>query len=76
METEEAARVEGASRSLDGGSSIVAYKSIDTGDRHYPNLQEADEWLLPSGFALSLGLLVDLGIFKNVETSPDIRLSF
>ena len=36
----------------------------------------SNEWLLPSDFALSPGLFVDLGIPNNVETPSDIRSSF
>jgi len=31
------------------------------------------DWSFPSDFVFDSGLLTDLGIFKNVETPPDIR---
>ncbi len=66
------ARVEETSRSLDRSPSNTMYKPIDIKDRHYPNLQKADKWLFPFDFALSLGLLTDLRIFKNVGTPSNI----
>ncbi len=34
------------------------------------------DWLFPFDFTFDPGLLVNLGIFKNVETFSDIRSSF
>ncbi len=73
LETEKTVRVEGTSRSLDGSLSDVAYKPIDIKDRYHPSLQGADKWFFPLDFALSFGLLTDLGIFGSVGTFPDIR---
>ncbi len=75
-ETEKAARVERASRSLAEGLSIAAYKPINTGGRYHSSLQKTSEWLFFFDFALFSNLLADLGILRSVETFSDIRLNF
>ncbi len=76
VEAENAVKTERANRSLAEGLFVVTYKSIDIMNRHYTNLREANEWLFLSDFVLFFGLLADLGIFKNIETPPDIQSSF
>ncbi len=50
---------------------IVGQKSVGPEDPLDPN-----NWFFPSDFALSFDLLIDLGILRNVEISPDIQSSF
>ena len=63
-----ATKIKRANRSLIKSPFITTYKSIDTVDRHHSNLLKTYKWLFFSDFALSLSLLTDLGILKNIET--------
>ncbi len=71
--------VEKAARSSNAGEQtiyIMKQRLVDPEDLHPLNLLSPNDWFFPSDFALSLGLLADLGIFKNVETFFDIRSNF
>ncbi len=72
MEIEKAVKVRKASRFLGESPFIIIYKLINIKGRYYPNFQKVDKWFLPSDFVLSLGLLIDLKILRNVETFSNI----
>ena len=67
---------EDAVRSLNIEEQIIytaKQKSADLEGLHLSNPLDPNDWLFPSDFILSFGLLTDLEIFKNVEIYLDIR---
>ena len=73
MEAEETARFSNARKQT---MYIARQRSVDPEDLYLPNFLDPNDWLFPSDFALSSGLLANLEIFKNIETSSDIRSNF
>ncbi len=63
-ETKEAVKTSNTERQV---VYIAEQKSADPEGLYLSNPLDSNDWLFPSDFALSLGLLTDLGIFKNVE---------
>jgi len=73
LKTEKTIKIKGTTRPLVEGPSNTTYKPIDIEDQYHPGPQKADEWLFLSDFTLSLNLLADFKISKNIGTFPDIQ---
>jgi len=51
---------------------IARQKLTDPEGLYLSSLLNFNDWLFPFDFVLFFGLLTNLGILRNIETSPDI----